>query len=137
EGALNTKEHQQVARKVAEEGIVLLKNDGVLPLKGGVRSIAVIGANADRKHAGAGGSSQVNARYEVTALEGIRKAADENTKVLYAPGYVISKDGKVDEKLMREAVNLASGADMVVYVGGWIHGYSDAWMDNAFDSESV
>lgn len=137
EGALNTREHQQIARKVAEEGIVLLKNDGVLPLKGNVRSIAIIGANADRKHAGAGGSSQVNAKYEIAALEGIRAVADENTKILYAPGYVISKEGTVDGKLMREAVNLASGADMVVYIGGWIHGYSDAWNDNAYDSESL
>lgn len=135
-GSLNTSEHQSTALKVAEEGIVLLKNDNVLPLSG-VRSIAVIGANADHKHAGAGGSSQVNAKYEVTALEGIRKLADENIKVSYAPGYVISKDGKADPKLIQEASRLAAMSDMVVYVGGWIHGFSDAWNDNAFDSESV
>ncbi len=135
-GSLNTSDHQATALKVAEEGIVLLKNDNVLPLSN-VRTIAVIGANADRKHAGAGGSSQVNAKYEVTALEGIRKLADENIKVAYAPGYVISKDGKADPKLIQDASRLAAMSDLVVYVGGWIHGYSDAWNDNAFDSESV
>lgn len=135
-GSLNTPEHQATALKVAEEGIVLLRNDNVLPLSN-VRSIAVIGANADHKHAGAGGSSQVNAKHEVTALEGIRKLADENLKVAYAPGYVISKDGKADPKLIQDATRLAAMSDLVVYVGGWIHGYSDAWNDNAFDSESV
>ena len=137
-GAANTKEHQEAARRVAEEGIVLLKNDGILPLKNGsVKSIAVIGANAERKHAGAGGSSQVNAKYEITALDGLRKLAGNNIKITYAPGYEITKEGKVNGTLIDEAVKVASTADVVIYVGGWIHGFSDAWNDNAFDSESV
>lgn len=137
-GAVNTKEHQETARRVAEEGIVLLKNEGILPLKNdGVKSIAVIGANAQRKHAGAGGSSQVNAKYEVTALEGLKKLAGNNAKITYAQGYEITKEGKANTALIAEAVKTASTADVVIYVGGWIHGYSDAWNDNAFDSESV
>lgn len=137
-GAFNTTEHQATALKVAEEGIVLLKNDGILPLNNGeVKTIAVIGANADRKHAGAGGSSQVNAKYEITALAGIRKLAGENVTIRFAPGYEISKEAKPNPALMKEAVRAATGADVVIYVGGWIHGYSDAWNDNAFDSESV
>jgi beta-glucosidase len=137
DGALNTAEHQATARKVAEEGIVLLKNENILPLQPNIRTIAVIGANANHKHAGAGGSSQVNAKYEVTPLAGIRNVAGKDIRVLYAPGYEISKDGKANAKLVQEAVSVASTADVVIYVGGWIHGYSDAWNDNAFDSESV
>jgi beta-glucosidase len=137
-GEVNSAQHQETARRVAEEGIVLLKNDGILPLsESAVKTIAVIGANADRKHAGAGGSSQVNAKYEVTPLAGIRKLVGERVTIVYAPGYIISKDGKADPKLIKEAVLAASKADVVIYVGGWIHGYSDAWNDNAFDSESV
>jgi beta-glucosidase len=137
-GEYNTKKHQETARRVAEEGIVLLKNENILPLeKGKIRTIAVIGANAERKHAGAGGSSQVNAKYEVTALEGIRKAAGSGIRITYAPGYEIAKDAGANGALIAEAVKAASGADVVIYVGGWIHGFSDAWNDNAFDSESV
>lgn len=137
-GEINTKEHQATALKVAEEGIVLLKNDNILPFnKSKIKSIAVIGANADHKHAGAGGSSQVNAKYEITPLAGITNAVGDQIKVTYAKGYDISKAGKVNPKLIQEAVKVAAAADVVVYAGGWIHGYSDAWNDNAFDSESV
>jgi beta-glucosidase len=60
-GALNTKAHQQTAREVAEESIVLLKNDGgLLPLDAArIRSVAVIGENATRKHSHEGGSSEI------------------------------------------------------------------------------
>jgi beta-glucosidase len=135
---MNSKANQQTALKVAEEAIILLKNDNILPLEvTKLKSIAVIGANGDHKHAGAGGSSQVNAKYEITALAGIKNLVDEKTKVVYAPGYAISKEGKADQKLIAEAVKTASSADVVIYVGGWIHGFSDAWNDNAFDSEAV
>jgi beta-glucosidase len=138
EGAFNAPEHQATALRVAEQGIVMLKNESILPLnEDQVKTIAVIGANADHKHAGAGGSSQVNAKYEITALAGIRSLVGSKVKVNFVPGYVISKEGKSDAKLIRDAVAAASKADVVIYVGGWIHGYSDAWNDNAFDSESV
>jgi beta-glucosidase len=134
---VNTKEHQAVALQVAEEGIVLLKNENILPIdRTQVKSIVVIGANGTRKHAGAGGSSQVNAKYEITPLEGITKLAN-GIKVSYAQGYEITKEGMANAKLIQEAVKAASSADLVVYAGGWIHGFSDAWNDNAFDSESV
>jgi beta-glucosidase len=134
---INTKAHQAVALQVAEEGIVLLKNDNILPIdRTKVKSIVVIGANGTRKHAGAGGSSQVNAKYEITPLEGITRLAN-GIKVSYAQGYEITKEGKANAKLIQEAVKAASTADLVVYAGGSIHGFSDAWNDNAFDSESV
>lgn len=135
---INTSAHQATALKVAEEGIVLLKNDNILPFKKDkIKTIAVIGANGNHKHAGAGGSSQVNAKYEITPLAGITKIAGEQIKVTYAKGYDIVKDGKANPKLIQEAIKVAAAADVVVYAGGWIHGYSDAWNDNAFDSESV
>jgi beta-glucosidase len=137
-GEFNTPEHQATALRVAEEGIVLLKNDNILPFKRDkIKTIAVIGANGERKHGGAGGSSQVNAKYEITPLAGIRKLAGDKIKVVYAPGYEIARDAKANPRLIQEAVKAASSADVVVYAGGWIHGYSDAWNDNAFDSESV
>lgn len=137
-GVYNAPENHAVARKVAEEAIVLLKNDNLLPLKKeSVKSIAVIGANADWKHSGAGGSSQVNAKYEVTPLAGLKAKAGDNVKITYAPGYVIARDSKADAKRIAEAVKAAAAADYVVYVGGWIHGYSDGWNDNAYDAEAV
>lgn len=137
-GAFNTEEHQQVALRVAEEGIVLLKNDNLLPLQEGkVRKLAIIGANADHKHAGAGGSSQVNAKYEVTALQGVRNQTTEIVDVQYAPGYAIAREAKADAKLIGEAVDKARKADACVIVAGWIHGYSDGWNDNAYDAEAI
>ncbi len=138
EGQSNTPQHQQLALSVAEEGIVLLKNAGILPLeKNRIKRIAVIGANADRKHAGGGGSSQVNAKYEITPLQGLRNLIGKEAEIVYAPGYEISKEGKVNAGLISEAVKAAAKADVVIYVGGWIHGYSDAWNDNAYDTESL
>jgi beta-glucosidase len=135
-GAINTGEHQQTALKVAEEGIVLLKNENLLPLKKeSIKTIAVIGQNAVRKHAGAGGSSQVNAKYEITPLAGLQKLGGQSVKINYAAGYTIKKDGGADAKLIAEAVKLAKSSDAVILVGGWIHGYSDAWNDNAYDAE--
>lgn len=136
EGAYHTPEHLGIARKIAEEAIVLLKNDGLLPLaKEGISTLAVIGANADRKHAGGGGSSQVKAFYEVTALEGLRNALGDAVTIRFAPGYEIAREAGADPALIRQAVQAASGADAVIYVGGLIHGYTDAWEDNAYDAE--
>ncbi|MDB5328239.1 MAG: hypothetical protein JWM57_3808, partial [Phycisphaerales bacterium] len=77
----NTPRQQQVARQVAAEGIVLLKNDAnTLPLDGEhVRNVLVLGANADQRFCvvGMGGSSWVQGPYEITPLAGIRKALGE------------------------------------------------------------
>ena len=136
EGAYNTPEHQAVARRVADESIVLLENDGLLPLaRDGIRKLAVVGANADRKHAGGGGSSQVKAFYEITALEGLRDLLGDEVEVTYAPGYTVAREAGADPELIAEAVAAAAAADAVVYVGGLIHGYTDEWDDNAYDAE--
>ena len=137
-GQYNTKEHQQIARDIADEAIVLLKNDNILPLqKDNVKKLAVIGANADRKHAGGGGSSQVKAFYEVTPLHGLQNYLGDAVTIEHAQGYVIEREGKANAELISEAVEAVTAADAAIYVGGWIHGYSDAWDDNAYDAEVV
>jgi beta-glucosidase len=136
-GEYNSPEHQAVARKIADESIVLLKNAGVLPLdRTSIKTVAVIGANADRKHGGGGGSSQVKAFYEITALEGLEKLLGDEIEVTFAPGYTIAPDAEADVALISEAVAAAAAADAVVYVGGLIHGWTDDWNDNAFDAEA-
>lgn len=138
-GDYNTKAHQQTAAKIAEEGIVLLKNEqNILPLnKNTVRSIAVIGYNAERRQAMGGGSSQVRAFYEITPLQGIRNYAP-NVTITYTPGYEIIRGGGANTSLINNAVAAAAKADVVVYVGGWTHGYNYAvWSDNAYDAEDT
>lgn len=138
-GSFNTSEHQQAALKIAEEAVVLLKNEGnLLPLsKTNMKNVAIIGANATRKQGGAGGSSQVNAKYEITPMQGIEKTLFENVKITYAPGYEVIKDNKSNAALVKEAVEAAKKADASIVVCGWVHGYTDAWGDNAYDAESV
>jgi beta-glucosidase len=139
-GEYNTTQHQQTARKVAEEGIVLLKNEGnLLPLsKTGIKNIAVIGYNAERTQSMGGGSSQVRAFYEVTPLKGLQKMAGDNINVTYAKGYDIKRGATADAALIQQAVDVASKADVVVYVGGSTHGYNySVWNDNAYDAEAT
>jgi beta-glucosidase len=140
-GEYNTKAHQLTAQKVAEEGIVLLKNNqNILPItKKAVRSIAVIGVNADRKQSMGGGSSQIRAFYEITPLEGIKTIAGNNKiKVTYSQGYEIKRGATANQQLIDEAVQSAKKADVAVIVGGWTHGYDyGVWSDNAYDAEDV
>lgn len=102
-GAYNTQAHQQTALKIAEEGIVLLKNqNNTLPLSPGTGSIAVIGYNAERPQAMGGGSSQVKSLYEVTPLEGLKNIAG-NVKITYTQGYKIERGAVSDAQLVKEA----------------------------------
>src|SRR6185437_5433475 len=138
-GAFSTKAHFAIAQKVAEEGIVLLKNNSLLPLDASaIHSIAVIGANATRPQSEGGGSSQVRTRYEITPLEGIKRIAGDGIHLTYSPGYKIAKDATADRTLIDSAVEAAKKADIAVIVGGWTHGYINyAWDDNAYDAEGV
>ncbi|PJJ47726.1 glycoside hydrolase family 3 C-terminal domain-containing protein [Hymenobacter chitinivorans] len=138
-GAYNSKEHQATALKVAEEGIVLLKNDGnILPLKKTVKTVAVIGANATRENAMGGGSAQVKAKYEITPLQGLKNALGTKAKITYAPGYKVARGQQADAKLIAEAVAAAKAAEVAIVVGGWIHGFDySVWDENAYDAESV
>ena len=137
-GSFNTKEHQQTAAKIAEEGIVLLKNDNnTLPLqKDKIKSIAVIGYNAERKQAMGGGSSQIRAFYEITPLEGLKNQAGKNIKINYSQGYKIERGATANAAMIAAAVEAAKKSDVAIIVGGWTHGYNyDVWSDNAYDAE--
>lgn len=136
-GKVNTNEHQQLALKVAEEGIVLLKNMGALPLnKDKIKTVAVIGHNAIRKHAEEGGSSQVKALYEITPLQGIKNLVGNNVEVKFAEGYQMTKDSVPDAKLLKEAIAVAKDADAVLFFGGWIHNFDpDVWGSDSYDCE--
>ncbi|HEX2756562.1 MAG TPA: glycoside hydrolase family 3 C-terminal domain-containing protein [Candidatus Limnocylindrales bacterium] len=76
-----------VARGIAERSMVLLQNDGILPLAAdGVRSIAVIGPDADNTSAAGAGSGMLKAAYGVSALDGIRQRAGDGVRVEYEAG---------------------------------------------------
>jgi beta-glucosidase len=135
-GSINTKEHHDIALKIAEEGIILLKNnENILPIKKSIKRISVIGANATKEHSGAGGSSQVNAKYEISPLEGIREVFGSSAEINFTEGYKIIKNGKANQNLINKAVEAAKKSEAVVLVGGYIRGYSNAWNDNAYDAE--
>ncbi len=86
-GSINTQEHQALARRVAEEGTVLLKNDkGVLPLDpNGVKTVVVMGQGAVTKHCNGGWSAEGKPPYEVVPLEGITKRLGGKVSVVYMP----------------------------------------------------
>ena len=86
-GSRNTPEHQALARKIAQNGIVLLKNQNkLLPLKlNGIRSLAVLGPNKDLKTSLNGGSSQNFPPYEITALEGLEERCKNKVKITNSP----------------------------------------------------
>ncbi len=139
-GEYNSKQHQQTVLKIAEEGIVLLKNQNqILPLnKTAVKTIAVIGYNAERKQSMGGGSSQVKAFYEVTPLQGLQNLLGDNVNIVYAKGYDITRGAEANIDLINEAAQVAAKADVVIFVGGWTHGYNySVWRDNAYDAEDI
>ncbi|TFG05665.1 MAG: glycosyl hydrolase [Promethearchaeota archaeon] len=74
-GSRDNPDHYAIARQIAEEGIVLLKNkDDLLPLNiDQIKKIAVLGLNAKKKHAFGGGSSMIRAKYEITPYEGLKR----------------------------------------------------------------
>ncbi|WP_189030303.1 beta-glucosidase [Paenibacillus albidus] len=80
--------HGEIAREIAEESMVLLKNDNsTLPLgAASLKSVAVIGPDADNASAAGGGSSLVNPTYTVSPLEGIKSRVGDGVTVNYAPG---------------------------------------------------
>ena len=93
EEAIDRPEDRVLARQIAREAIVLLKNeDNLLPLDlDEVISIAVIGENAERAQIMGGGSSQVNPHYVISPLDGIRERAGAAATVTYALGTPIHR----------------------------------------------
>ncbi len=126
-GKMNNKEHSQVAHKVAAEGIVLLKNQSnFFPIDPDTKmTIAVIGENATRSMTVGGGSSELKAKYEISPLEGIQKQF-KNATIIHSMGYASGPSaygreipsGLNADSLVNAAVDAASKADIVLYIGG-------------------
>lgn len=84
EKAIDRPEHRALIRKLGAEGMVLLKNDGILPLdKSALDRIAVLGPNAAEPRVMGGGSAQINAHYKVSPLEGIKGALSGTNRVTH------------------------------------------------------
>lgn len=109
--------HKQIAREVARQGIVLLKNEnGILPLSREIGSVAVIGPNADNMYNQLGDYTAPQDRKNiVTVLDGIRSAAAPHTVVRYARGCAIRD---TTQSNIDEAVEIARASDVVVLVVG-------------------
>jgi beta-glucosidase len=110
-------EHRELARRIAREAIVLLKNErGLLPLAADVRTLAVIGPLADDKVAALGSwPGRGDSQDAVTPLEGIRARAGAGTKLLYAKGCGIVDTATAG---FAEAVAVARQADVALLVVG-------------------
>ena len=112
------KEHLELASKAARESVVLLKNDGILPLhKERIRTIGVIGPNADSREALIGNYHGTSSRY-ITVLEGIQDYVGDDVRVLYSKGSHLFLDreeslAKADDRLS-EARTVAKHSDLVV-----------------------
>ena len=134
-GFLCSESHYEAARKIAEEGIVLLKNEGgtVLPINiNKVKNILVVGENAVKMMTVGGGSSSLKVQREVSPLDGLRARLKGIAKVDYARGYVGDVTGayngvttgqdlsesRSEDELIAEAVEKAKSADYVIVFGG-------------------
>jgi beta-glucosidase len=118
----DTPAHEALALKVARESIVLLKNNGVLPLdRSKIKRIAVIGENADSLQVLLGNYNGRAAR-PVTILDGIKKAVGTNITVVYEPGcplaFQTGGGEQPDAAGWIKALQAAWSADAVIYVGG-------------------
>jgi len=122
-GALNTPAHQATAQRIAEEGIVLLKNDGnALPLDiSKIKSVAVIGENAVRTNANGFFGAGVKTMHEITTLQGIVNRAGDKVNVTYSVGYAKTKAGGLNSNLVERAVIAAKQADVAIIIAGLNH----------------
>lgn len=116
--AVDCREHQKLTEKAACESVVLLKNDGILPLdKSKLKTIGVIGPNADSRKALKGNYHGTSSRY-ITVLQGIQDICKEDVRILYAKGCNLYKDkeenlAREDDRL-QEAVTVAEHSDVVI-----------------------
>ena len=132
-------ESRQTAYEVATKSVVLLKNEGALPVAKDVKKIAVIGYNAIALTQSGGVGAGVKSVYEITPLAGLQAKAPAGVEVAYAPGYknfpgrrfgrgpaaavvdpTIAQaiDEPADPALLAEAVALAQESDLVIYFCG-------------------
>ncbi len=133
-GALCSDAHYQTARRIADEGIVLLQNTGgVLPLDLSRRpTVLVVGENAIKMMTVGGGSSSLKAQREISPLDGLKARLKDVATVEYERGYVGDTTGAYNgvttgqdltdsrsrQQLIADAVSKARKADYVIVVGG-------------------
>ena len=132
-GSFTSPEHFAAARKIAAEGIVLLQNDGVLPLNVPQDGkILVVGENAYKMMVVGGGSSNLKTKYEVIPLDALREAYAGKAEVVWERGYVgdvttdynrVVTGQDLSEKrsaaqLKADALAAASDADCIIFIGG-------------------
>ena len=133
-GSMVSEAHYEAARKIGDEGIVLLKNDGdILPIKVGKGcKILAVGENAIKMMTVGGGSSSLKVQHEISPLEGLEAAFEGIAEVEYVRGYVGDvtgeyngvttgqslADNRSEEELIAEAVDAARDADYVIFFGG-------------------
>lgn len=113
---VHTEENREFTRKVAQESVILLKNENVLPLSKKMGTLAVIGPNADSAELG---DYTVGCTSGVTLLEGIRNHVDPSTRIIYAKGCdLYEKDNIRDVAAWDEAIAAAKQADTIVVAMG-------------------
>ena len=114
----DTPEHRQLALQSARESIVLLKNaNATLPLRKDLKSIAVIGPNADAPEVLWGNYNGRPSRL-ITPLAGIKNAVSADTKIVYAAGSTLAGDSPQADKMIEDAVKAARESDASVLVLG-------------------
>ena len=109
-GAFDVDAHHKLAHKIAAEGMVLLKNNGLLPLKG-QQHIAVIGRAAENAHFQGGGSSHINPTKVAMPFKELQAQAG-NAELTYAEGYPV--DDSFRPEMIDQAVGLAKSADVAI-----------------------
>ena len=133
QGSLCSPEHYAAARKIGGEGIVLLKNESLLPIAPDVKKILIVGENAIKSMVVGGGSSSLKAQHEISPLSGITERAEAaGASVKWVRGYVGSTDNSYNgvlsgqdlsesrgaAELIAEATAEAADADLVLFIGG-------------------
>jgi len=132
-GKLNSEDHIAAARQIAEEGIILLKNNAI---KGGkllpidakkYKSILVVGDNATKDLCIGGGSSELKVKTLISPLQGIKERFGKDCEILYAQGYESGEsryDGAdiipaaLQDSLKQDALEKAKKVDLIIYIGG-------------------
>lgn len=132
-GCKLTPEHTAIARQVAEEGIVLLKNDNnFFPIeKERYQKIAIIGENAIKKLSLGGGSSELKPQKEISPLQGMQEKYGKE-HIIFTLGYASGEPNYSNElpsglnadSLVQEALKVAKEADVVLFFGGLNKNYT-------------
>ncbi len=136
-------EDRAVARRAAIEAMVLLRNDGVLPLDPGtakagvVRKVALIGPGAEKLSIMGGGSARVRAHYDVSLVEALGRRLGPEVEVAFAPGCQLARAKGMDcagpGASIGEAAELARQCDVAIVVVGT----NDYWESEGYDRTSM